>query len=102
MVEAAKDMQEEGELETALAMSKHAWNILNGIRPTLTTRIQALEQGPSVAADHQVPKRCAGIPLHFLRPTVRALGCQGCLEQELRPASQQNTSEEVGNGRPGG
>ena len=44
MIEAAKDMQEDGELETALAMFKQAWDDLNGSRPKLKIRIDALEK----------------------------------------------------------
>lgn len=44
MIEAAKDMQEDGELETALAMFKQAWDDLDGSRPKLKIRIEALEK----------------------------------------------------------
>ena len=44
MIEAAKDLQEEGELETALAMFKQANDDLGGTRPKLKIRIGALEE----------------------------------------------------------
>ena len=47
MIEAAKDMQEEGELETAVAMFKQALSDLKSIemkRPKLVIRVEALEK----------------------------------------------------------
>ena len=48
-VEAAKDMEEDGELETALAMFEEAWAVLGAKRPKLKNRINKLKQEVAAA-----------------------------------------------------